>query len=144
LQDLPAVAQHTDAGADQGLRGGAAESDEDARLERDELGFQPSLTVLHFVASGLEEMLIPEDALKRWSDGMPLSTHIDHVVAAYDYDAPTRRLKPSAAGRCRTVILIYGGSKYPKRAFIKPASAQKEAKSPAGAHVRCLLNCSES
>ena len=27
-------------------------------------------------AFGLEEMLIPEDALKRWCDGMPLSTHI--------------------------------------------------------------------
>jgi hypothetical protein len=32
-------------------------------------------------AFGLEEMLIPVDALKRWCDGMPLSTHIDHVVA---------------------------------------------------------------
>jgi len=32
-------------------------------------------------AFGLEEMLIPEDALKRWCNGMPLSTHIDHVVA---------------------------------------------------------------
>jgi hypothetical protein len=32
-------------------------------------------------AFSLEEMLIPEDALKRGCDGMPLSAHIDHVVA---------------------------------------------------------------
>jgi hypothetical protein len=32
-------------------------------------------------AFGLEEMLIPEDALERWCDGMPLTTDIDHVVA---------------------------------------------------------------
>ena len=32
-------------------------------------------------ALGLEEMLIPEDALKRWGDGMPLPAYIDDVVA---------------------------------------------------------------
>src|SRR5262249_45148342 len=36
---------------------------------------------------GLEEMLIPEDALKRRCDGIPLSAHIDHVVARIRYQA---------------------------------------------------------
>ena len=32
-------------------------------------------------AFGLKQMLIPEDTLKLWCDGMPLLAHIDYVVA---------------------------------------------------------------
>ena len=53
LQDLSTVAQHTDAGPDQGLCGGAAESYENARLERDKLGFQPRLACRDVVRAGL-------------------------------------------------------------------------------------------
>src|SRR6516225_42327 len=48
-------------------------------------------------AFGLEEMLIPEDALKRGCDGIPLSAHIDHVVARIRYKAAN----PFWPQRCR-------------------------------------------
>ena len=46
---------------------------------------------------GLEEMLIPADTLKRRRDGMPLLTHIDHVVARVGYQA-ANAFRPQ---RCR-------------------------------------------
>ena len=53
LQDLSTVAQHTDAGPDQGLCGGIAESYENARLERDKLGFQPRFACCDVARAGL-------------------------------------------------------------------------------------------
>ena len=53
-------------------------------------------------ALGLEEMLIPEDALKRWGDGMPLPAYIDDVVAGIGYEAAN----PFRPQRCRNARRI--------------------------------------
>jgi hypothetical protein len=55
----------------------------------------------------LEEMLIPEDALKRWLDRVPLPTNVDHVVAGVRAVVLLSYVKNNSSER-RQVFLDYG------------------------------------
>jgi hypothetical protein len=50
------------------------------------------------------------------------------ALGRFQYDAPTRRLKPRMAERCRAVVLVHGPKRKSTQVFHKAAELQRRAK----------------